>query len=148
MARGGPLGDIKRYCFPEDVRCRNAERTREKSWRREVKRGRDESNFRAKRSRVHGKNIIRGMALSFSRDNATEKVWDDGGEGRKGEDTSYRGAWSVRSRPREDPYPDLENTKSLSRSRVSPSALERDCDPCLSRSYKIFLPTRLFLSFN
>lgn len=90
MARGGPLGDIKRYCFPEDVRCRNAERTREKSWRREVKRGRDESNFRAKRSRVHGKNIIRGMALSFSRDNATEKVWDDGGEGRKGEEGGYK----------------------------------------------------------
>lgn len=48
-----------------------------------MKRGRDESNFRAKRSRVHGKNIIRGMALSFSRDNATEKC---GMTGKKGEE--------------------------------------------------------------
>lgn len=99
-----------------------------------MKRGRDESNFRAKRSRVHGKNIIRGMALSFSRDNATEKcgmTGKKGGKERRG-DTSYREAWSVRSR-RSAPYPDLENTKSLSRSRVSPWALERDCSVSIAK---------------
>lgn len=48
-----------------------------------MERGRDESNFRAKRSRLHGKNIIRGIGLSFlSRQreerNDGEEVGDEG----------------------------------------------------------------------
>lgn len=51
------------------------ERAREREISRKgLERGRDESNFRAKRSRLHGKNIIRGTALSFSRDNARREV--------------------------------------------------------------------------
>lgn len=106
-----------------------------------MERGRDESNFRAKRSRLHGKNIIRGMGLSFSRDNARrgmmEKRWVTRGTG------LYRSMWRekegynlsrealerlIEAARRSAPYPDLENTKSLSRSRVSPGLLRVYCE--------------------
>ena len=81
-AAAGSLGGIKRYYFAENLR--RSEETVEQKGRGKVRptgcavgagteRRRDGSNFRAERSRLDGKNIIRGMVLSFWRDNARQE---------------------------------------------------------------------------
>lgn len=121
-----------------------------------MERGRDESNFRAKRSRLHGKNIIRGMGLSFlSRQreerNDGEEVGDEG-DGAISVDVEGEGGIQVIERSVGAFDRGREKICSVSGFREYEKFKSLPCfariAPCLLRSYKIFLPTALFLSFN